>query len=305
LVNIRRRALWEFVRISRPAYLLAGTGLYGCGLAVADYLGLPMDPGAAVAGLAAILLAQLTTHYLLALDDWRFRPPPSLASAAPAEIDPRAPAFSRTTPLSAAILSGGLLAVVATAQLITSSPPLLAWVLMLLILITFFSLAVPPLILRYSGYGELLASVALALFVPAYAFALQTGEVHRLVSVSTAPLVALLFAMMLVLQLQDFSAATAQKRRNLLVRIGWLAAMRAHDIAVVLGGLLFGFALLQGVPLRLPAGALLLVPLGLAQSWQLFRIRQGFPPAWRLLGWNAMGLFGLGIYVVLVGYLLS
>ncbi len=301
----RRSALVEFARISRPAYLAAGAGLYACGLAVADYLGLSIAANDAVSGLAAIWLVQLTTHYLLALDDWRFRPPPAPASADPAKVDERAPAFSRTTPLSAAIVSGGLLAVVTTGQLITSSPPLLAWVLLLLIFLTGFWLAVPPLSLRYSGYGELLASFALALLVPSYAFALQTGESHRLVMVSAAPLVALHFAMLLALQLQDFSAATAQKRRNLMVRIGWRDAMRLHDLALVAAGLLFGLALLQGVPLRLPAGSLLLLPLGLVQAWQLFRIRQGFPPAWRLLHWNAMGLFGLGIYVVLVGYVLS
>lgn len=304
-MSIRRTALVEFVRISRLAYLLAGAGLYACGLAVADYLGLAIDANAATAGLVAIFWVQLTTHYLLALDDWRFRPPPAPASADPAKVDERAPAFSRTTPLSAAIVSGGLLAVVTTGQLITSSPPLLAWVLLLLILLTGFWLAVPPLSLRYSGYGELLASVALALFIPSYAFALQTGEAHRLVLLSAAPLVGVHFAMLLALQLEDFSAATAQKRRNLMVRVGWRAGMRAHDSALVAAGLLFGLALLQGVPLRVPAGALLLLPLGLVQTWQLFRIRQGFPPAWRLLRWNAMGLFGLGIYVVLVGYVLS
>lgn len=304
-MNLRRAALFEFVRISRPAYLLAGAGLYACGLAVADYLGLPIDTGAAVVGLAVILFVQLTTHYLLALDEWRFRPPPAPPSAEPGEAAPRAPAFSRTTPLSAAIVSGGLLAIMATGQQITSSPPLLAWVLAVLIVLTGFGLAVPPLNLRYSGYGELLASISLVLLVPSYAFALQTGEAHRLVLVSTAPLVALHFAMLLVLQLEDYSAASAQKRRNLMVRIGWGAAMRTHDFALAMAGLMFVFALLQGVPLRLPAGALLLLPLGVVQTWQLLRIRQGYPPAWRLLGWNAMGLFGLGIYVVLVGYLLS
>ncbi|MCJ7514176.1 MAG: UbiA family prenyltransferase [Anaerolineales bacterium] len=305
LVSARRRALTEFARLSRPAYLLAGAGLYACGLAIADYLGLPIDPGAAWVGLTAILLLQLTTHYLVALDDWQYLPPPAPAGADPSLLDPPGPAFSHTTPLSAAITCGGLFAVLTTAQLITSQPPLLSWILLLLLLLAGFWFAVPPLRLRYSGYGELLASFALALLVPSYAFSLQTGETHRLVLVSTAPLVALHFAMLIAQQLEDYSAASAQKRRVLMVRIGWQAAMRAHDLALAAAGVLFAIAFLQTVPLRLPAGALLLLPLAVVQAWQMHRIRQGLPPAWRLLRWNSVGLFGLGIYVVLVGYLLS
>ena len=304
-MRISRGAVREFIRISRPAYLLAGAGLYACGLAVADYLGLSADPASATVGMAAVLLAQLTTHYLLALDDWRFRPPPASASGEPADPDPSRPAFSRATPLSAAIVCGGLLAVLTTAQLITNPPPLLAWVLLLLIFLTGFWLAVPPLLLRYSGYGELLASLALCWLVPSYAFALQTGEAHRLVLLSSAPLIAIHFAMLIALELEDFSAATAQKRRNLMVRVGWRAAMRSHDSALAVALLLFGLTVLQGIPLRVPAGVVLLLPLGGLQVWQLSRIRQGFPPAWRSLRWNAMGLFGLGVYVVLVGYILS
>jgi hypothetical protein len=295
----------EFIRISRPAYLLAGAGLYASGLAVADYLGLFSATGSALVGLVAVLLAQLTTHYLLALDDWRFRPPPAPASDEAADPDPSRPAFSRVTPLSAAVVSGGLLAVLTTAQQITDPPPLLAWLILILIFLTGLGLAVPPLLLRYSGYGELLGSIALCFLVPSYAFALQTGEAHRLVLLSSAPLVALHFAMLIALELEGYSAAVAQKRRTFMVRLGWRAGMRTHDLALGAALVLFGLTLLQGVPLRVPAGVILLLPLGGLQVWQLFRIRQGFPPAWRSLRWNAMGLFGLGIYVVLVGYLLS
>jgi hypothetical protein len=305
MVSLQRRALVEFVRISRPAYLVAGAALYACGLAVADYLGLRINAEGAGVGLVVILLVQLTTHYLLALDDWRYRPPPARPSATSEPIDPAVPAFSRTTPLLAAIVCGGLLAVVITAQLITAAPPLLAWLLLIVILMIGFWQAVPPLSLRTSGSGELLASVALALLVPSYAFALQTGETHRLVWLSLSPLIALHFSLLITQELESFSAATAQKRRNFMVRAGWRTAMQAHDLSLAVAALLFAFSLSQGVPLRVPAGALLLLPLGLLQVWQMYRIRQGFPPAWRLLGWNAMGLFGLGIYTVLVGYLLS
>ncbi len=304
-MSLRRRAWVEFARISGLPYLAAGAALYACGLAVADYLGLSLNTGSVWVGLILILLAQLMTHYLLALDDWQYRLPPPPAGADPSAVDPRAPTFSRTTPLSAAIVAGGLFAVVASAQLITDSPPLLAWLLLLLIFLTGFFYSVAPVRLRYSGYGELMASIALALLVPSYAFALQTGDVHRLVLVPAAPLVALHFALMISLELEDFSAATLQKRRTLLVRIGWRSTMRLHDLALLAAGVLFVLAFAQSVPFRLPAGALILLPLAVVQAWHMRRIRMGFPPAWRLLRWNAIGLFGLGIYVVLVGYLLS
>jgi hypothetical protein len=52
-------------------------------------------------------------------------------------------------------------------------------------------------------------------------------------------------------------------------------------------------------------GALMAAPLGLAQIWQMRRIRMGFAPRWTTLTVSGLVLFALTAYLELAGYLLS
>ena len=294
-----------FLRLSRLPLLVASSGLYALGLAIVDYLGFPVIGEPAVVGWLVILLIQLMAHYLIAMQDWPSRRPVPPPEDTQETGSSPAPTLSKQVVLMAAIVSGGLAGLLLTAQGISAPPPPLAWLILALLFAIALTYALPPIRLRFSGYGEVITSLALCLLVPSYAFALQTGETHRLILISTTPLVGLFFALQLALQLESYASDQASQRRTLMIRLGWSTGMRLHDASLAAAALAYVLAFLQGVPWRTSLGALIVLPLLLFQIWQMGRVRAGHPPAWRLIRWNAIALFGLGIYLGLTGYVWS
>jgi len=141
--------------------------------------------------------------------------------------------------------------------------------------------------------------------IPTFCFALQTGELHRLLLMTTTPLVALHFATMIALELPNYASNIKWDKRTLMVRLGWVTAMRLHDLAILFAIVSFTVASFNGLPRRVTIGALIALPLAAAQIWQMDRIRRGYPARWRTLTNGALGLFGLTAYLELIGYLLS
>jgi len=300
------RQILLFLKLSRPHFLMGGFLLYGLGASIASYLGRPIDPGLYALGQALVTAIQLMTHYLNEYFD----------SPADRENSNRTPlsggsgalgpdGLPRKVALYAGILSLALAATIGSAALVSGAMPALAWIILILIFLGAYFYSAPPVRLVSSGYGEIAASVLVAGLLPSFGYAVQTGEIHRLLLMSTTPLMALGFAMLLVFDLPDYATDVKYAKRNFTVRLGWQAAMRAHDLAVVFALLSLAVAYLNGLPPRVALGALIATPLGVAQVWQMRRIRMGFPPRWTTLTLSALALFALAAYLELAGYLLS
>ena len=148
-------------------------------------------------------------------------------------------------------------------------------------------------------------SLVIAGLIPTFCFALQTGELHRLLVMSTTPLVALHFATMIALELPDYASNIKWDKRTLMIRLGWATAMKLHDLAILFAVASFTVAFFNGLPRRVTIGVLIALPLAAAQIWQMDRIRRGYPARYRTLINVALSLFGLTTYLELIGYLLS
>jgi 1,4-dihydroxy-2-naphthoate octaprenyltransferase len=130
------------------------------------------------------------------------------------------------------------------------APPVL--LIMALAFLGSFFYSAPPLRLAASGYGELTTSILVANLVPAFAFLLQTGELHRLVAMSTFPLTLLHLAMMLTFELPDFASDIKHGKRTLMVRLNWQNGMALHNYLILGAYLPLGLAV-YGLPMRLPS----------------------------------------------------
>ena len=305
-MKISRKQLLAFFRLSRPHFLIGGFLLFGLGASIALYLGHPISLSRYLLGQLLVTSIQLTTHYLNEYFD----------ASADAQNTNRTlmnggsgmlgeGGLSRAVPLYAAIVTLTITATGCSLLLIQGDVPLLVWLLLGLGFLGSFFYNVPPARLITSGYGELVASVVVAGILPAFSFALQTGELHRLLLMSTAPLIALHFAMVLIFELPDYAADLKYEKRTLMVRLGWQNGMRIHDIAIAFAILAYVLAYLNGLPYRVALGGLIALPLAVAQMWQLSRIRQGYSPRWQLLTISATGLLALTAYLELIGYILS
>jgi 1,4-dihydroxy-2-naphthoate octaprenyltransferase len=281
--------------------LLAGGLLfYSIGAAVVDYLGLPIDRARLVLGGLAVTSVLLIGQYV----DAYFSIPPRPGGTTQAEAGDPAVA-PRNVPLYAAIIVAGLLAILLSGMAIQGNGPLVSWLLLGLGIILVFAYGVPPVRLATSGLGELVASIGMAGLVPSFAFAIQTGGLHRLVWLATAPLIALTFALLITRRLSEYAGDLLHERRTMLVRLGWETGMRLHDAAVLVAAVLFAAAIAGGLPSRIAIGGLIVLPLAAAQIWQVRRIRNGYPPHWRSMATIAAALLALTAYFILTGFLLS
>jgi len=295
-----------FLRLTRPHFLLGGVLLYGLGAAIAHYQGYSIEPGLYLLGQVLVTLLQLMTHYFneyydAAGDQQNLSR--TLFSGGSGVIRPDG--LPAKVALYSAVISVGLAATIASAIQVTGLLPFLAWPVLLLGFLGGYFYSVPPLRLAASGYGELVASLVVGALVPLFGYTVQVGEADRLLFMSVTPLVGLCFAMLIVFELPDYAADVRVQKRTLVVRLGWSAAMRAHDLALGFGLLSFGVIFLSGVPPRVAASALYLLPLIIVQIWQLRRIRLGFAPRWGSLTLGSLALFGIGAYLELAGYALS
>ncbi len=305
-MKLSTRQLGLFLRLSRPHFLLGGFLLFALGVSIAAYLGKSIRTEIYLLGQAIVTSIQLMTHYFNEYYDApgdSENPARTPFSGGSGALGPGA--LPRSTALYAGIAALTLGATFTGLLIIQRSTSLITWLILLLAFLGAFAYSAPPFKLVHSGYGELVASFVVAGLVPAFAYSLQTGDLHRLLFMTTIPLIALHFSMMIAFQLPDFATDIKYAKRTLMVRVGWQTAMRMHDAAIIFAGLAYIGAYLSGLPWRVSLGTLIAVPLGIAQIWQMGRIRRGQPPNWAILTWSAMLLFGLSAYLEWMGYVFS
>lgn len=295
-----------FIRLSRPFFLLGGFLLYGLGASMLNYLGRPVDVPRYLLGQALVTFTQLMVHYLNEYYDMRDdmdNSSRSLLTGGSGALGPGG--LPRRTALYAASVCVLIIGTIVSIALANDLLPILAWVILGISFLLAFFYSSPPLRLIASGFGEISTSVVVAGLLPAFAFAVQSGDFHRLLIMSTTPLIALHFAMLIAFEFPDYASDVRREKRTLTVRLGWQKAMVLHNSAILFAIASFVIAFLSGMPRRVALGSLIALPLAAAQIWQMERIRRGFPPRWNLLTLNALGLFALTAYLELIGFVLS
>jgi len=288
-----------FIRISRPLFLVGGGLAYALGAGIARFLGTPIDWGVYLLGQGFVTILQLSAHYL----NEYFDAPSDANNPARTPFSGGSGAIgaeklSRNVVLLAAITALTVLASLAV-LMIEYAPvsPLLFLVVTLGFLGAFFY-STPPIKLASSGYGELTTSILVAYLVPAFAFILQVGELHRLVAMAAIPLTALHMAMMLSYELPDYASDIKHNKLTLLVRLGWERGMGLHNLLVLFAFFILGLAAVFGLPLAIVLPAYIPLPLGLLQIWQMRRIAAGVKPNWTTLTLTALVLFASEVYLL-------
>ncbi len=295
-----------FLHLSRPHFLLGGFLLYGLGTAIATYLGRPIDWNLYILGQLLVTSIQMMAQAMDAFFDsapTREVSFQSLFSGDRKALDPEHLPF--TAALMTTIVSLTISATLAALLLIVKNISFLPWAFVLMGFFAAFVYNTPPVRLITRGVGEIIATIVVASFVPIFSFTLQTGELHRLLPMSTIPLAALLFAVFIASEFPDYASDLKRDRKTLMVRLGWETAMRLHNLAILFAILSFLTAYVLGLPDRVALGALISFPLAIAQIWQLNRIKAGLPPRWRTFTFSALSLFALTTYLELMGYIFS
>jgi 1,4-dihydroxy-2-naphthoate octaprenyltransferase len=288
--------LKELLRLSRPWVLLSSLFFYAVGVGIAQFLGNPIDLSNYLIGQACVLLLAFSSAYLSEYFSMLERPMrrwSENSSDQPEELQ-----RLRTALLQAAAVAltvGALLTVMLIIRGVGN--PTVIIFLGAGFLLSFFY-AVPPLRLVKSGYGELVMALFLTGITPALAYALQTGETHRLLILLTFPLTAMFIATSLATELETYYADIKAGRQTLMVAVGWQRGMNLHNLMILLSYFLVGLAAALRLPWSLTWPMLLTAPLGFFQIWQMWQISNGQKPHWRLLRITALALMGIMVYLI-------
>ena len=125
---------------------------------------------------------------------------------------------------------------------------------------------------------------------PTLAYLLQTGDVHRLVAMLSLPVTLLFMALLLALSLPTFASDLKYSRKNMMVRMGWQNGMLMHNILILSAYTLLVLSLFVNLPLKIALPAIVTLPLGIFQIWQVNQIAAGAKPHWRRLTVTAFAL---------------
>lgn len=305
-----RATTWQravyFLRLGRPLHLLGGFVFNGLGIAIAAYLGAPVDWTVALWCQVAITATQLMTHYS---NDY-FDQDADAATDTPTRwaggsrvlpdglIQPRAA-------LTAALVCGGV-ALAATAVLAaTGSAPLQTLALLLLSITLAWSYSSPPLWLNRRGLGEITGALLVPGLTTLLAFQVQAGALAWESLLAAAPLCCFQFAMLLSVNFPDAAGDARVNKCTLVVIYGPRRAGQFFLAALALAYLLLPALVLLGLPVQAALAVLLTTPIA---GWQALRIRRGAatdPAAWDALGFWSIGLLmsaallEMGVFVAL------
>jgi 1,4-dihydroxy-2-naphthoate octaprenyltransferase len=170
---------------------------------------------------------------------------------------------------------------------------------MLILLAGALLLALPPARLVLRGYGEITTALLVSNLIPALAYLFQTGELHRLLAMTTFPLTFLYLAMTLAYELPGYGADVKFDQQTLMVRLGWESGMRLHNLFLLSAYLILGFAMLLGLPIPLGIPGFLTFPLAAFQVYLMVRIAAGTKPNWRVLLFVGAAIYWLTAYLLM------
>lgn len=300
---MKPQRLPDIVRILQLPFLLAGVICYVLGAGIAHYLGSFVNWQVFWLGQACVTLLQLMMIFMKEYFDAIGVMPQGIEDSQD-DLDTRGH-LNRQQSLVA--LSATLSAGAAFTGLLFFNHLLNtnAFVILAVSFGLAFFYASPPMKWVNSGYGELVTAVLLANCFPALAFLLQTGELHRLLAMATFPLTPLYIAMALAQTLPTYARDTKRGDHTLILRIGWKQGMGIHNFLIFAGFLLLIIAIVLGLPWPIAWPALLVLPVGLYQIWQMYRIADGVKPHWRVLSITASATFGLMTYLLAFGFWLN
>jgi len=238
-----------FIRLTRPIFIIGVVIMYALGVGIAHYLGISINWVVYVLGQLWVILLQLSITYLneyfnvtADLENKNRTPITGGSGALGTEKLPRRTALMAAYTCLAFLAS---LTVIMISRVVLTPTTLL---IMGFALLGSLAYSTPPIKLEGSGYGELMVSVIVAFILPAYAFILQTGELHRLVAMSAVPLTVMHLAMLLAFELPDYANDITFGKRTIMVRIGWRNGMILHNILILSSYLLLGLAAINGMP---------------------------------------------------------
>jgi 1,4-dihydroxy-2-naphthoate octaprenyltransferase len=281
----------SLLRLSHPNILFLATLTYMLGAGIAHYLGQALLITSFGLGLLS-LLTLLEASFLL-VEYFRLKLIPLAKGETPFQRERFRVMLLQVSYAALTLFSVAILTLQLNNLLNLSTSILLALALFFMV-----AYAVPPMHLAESGYGEIVLAVTLGTLLPALAFLLQFGRLHRLLSITTFPLTLLALTFLLVGNFPSFASDQKMERHTLLTRLSWQNAIPIHHFLVLAAFLFYAIAPLMDYPWGLVWPVFLALPFAAIQMFWVQRIANGGRTRWEFLTTLANATFGLTVYLL-------
>lgn len=144
----------------------------------------------------------------------------------------------------------------------------------------------------------LFETVVFVIIPPAFAYFLQSEDLHRLLTMVVFSMIPAYIADRLLSQLRAFNRDPKGDRHSLIRTLGWAQAMFLHNALILLSFLLYAIDALLGFPWFLLWPVFLTLPIGLLEVWLMERVRHGGKPFWLVMQVSTACVFLLPIYLI-------
>lgn len=291
------------LRLSHPPLLLIAAVLYFLGTGIARYFGLTIDWTIYGLGQIWLILVQFITYALneyFETSEELSHPSKTLLTGSSGVLE--LGKLPRPTALWSSVFTGLAVGMITVLILSRARGSFEIPLIMLIMILVGLVNSIPPMRLSASGYGELLSGFFFTALVPVFAFTMQSGSLHRLLTLIALPLLFFYLALMLAIEFPDYASDSKYDRRNLLLRLGWQRGMILHNLLVVAGFLFLALAVFFGLPIMIAVPIIAVLPVGFVQIWLMDRIGQGKKPNWNLLMVLAVSTLGLTAYFLIYGF---
>ena len=285
----------DLVQYVRPLHLMTLIVLYFLGVGFGRYLGQRIHLAPLLIGLLWVLTLSLGLNFL---GDYFLTPfDRGKVRKEQAKVDSQGKDRDEVL-LYISVASLAVSAVLAVILGVSGSLSLSTGLVLGIYFLLYCLLIIPGVSLDLSGVGEFFTSIILVVLPPAIGYLLQAGEFHRFLYLGIFPLFPLHLAMILVLRLKTYPADIRKDRKTLLVRLGWQRGVYLHNLMVLSGFILFGVALIFGMPFRLILPVFFTLPVAGYLIWYLSSLKDGAPVRWPLITLLSLVIFFLPVYLI-------
>lgn len=144
----------------------------------------------------------------------------------------------------------------------------------------------------------LFETVIYVIIPPAFAYFLQSDEIHRLLTMVVFSLIPAYIAFRLLSRLIEYDRHPKSSDHTLIRNLGWEQVMFLHNAMILLSFLLFALNAVLGFPWFLLWPVFLALPIGLLEIWLIEGVRRGGKPLWRVMQVSTGCVYLIPIYLI-------
>ena len=175
--------------------------------------------------------------------------------------------------------------------------------LLLLILVVLGGLYYLSAVIKSLRPYQILVEVMLFVVLPpAWAYLIQSQDVHRLLSLVVIGVSPAYMAYRFLVYLQQFGRDEKDEILSPVTSIGWEKAMVFHNALILLTYLMYALAALLGFPWFLLWPVFLTLPIGLLEIWLMERVRAGGKPLWTVMQMASLSVLFLPVYLLSMAF---